>query len=493
MRGTVVRGIGLIVLAASAGCSVFQSHELRIDAAAGMYETAALDYRVDGGQLSEPLTVARIAGQQVTHQRLPSTPHPDCSVARLTIRYPHPAGKKGYALAKLFVETRTPVDPAAQAKKAVWEQWGDAIVTTARDIVPGMKASDDLFETWSLDISKADLDRAIAGMMQSGYFVNPSKTSIGVKLTAQVDKFEAVKSWTHEPELDILMERVRRQGLLLSYEHPLEAAGPMAAVAGGNDGKGAMLVSHNEEGPALVPAGPQSNAYQYPAEPAAPSVSPRYTPPAPSTVQPSPPYTPPRIGPNAPPRTGAQQMRPRQPQRTPNDQQPLTSPGGQSPPQRQPAAGATRNRNNPAARQPYPPQNRRRQAPPAASRNAASPNAAPKGGTNPADASRAGQPKLRWPWRKSNASANGQPGAPTAPNGSPQGPRRPLLPGYGRQPAPASGGPSYYGRPGRNSASPSGGYPGYPQAAAPADSSSSGGYPSGMPQPPQITSRPSGY
>lgn len=485
MRGTVVRGMGLAALAAVCGCSAFQPSTLRLDAAAGMYQKAVLDYRVDGGQLSEPLTVARIAGQQVTHQRLASTPHPDCSVARLIIRYPHPGGKNGVALAKLIVETRPLANPVAQANKAVWEQWSDVITTTARGMVPGMKANEDLYEVWSLDISKADLDRVIAGMMQNGYFVNPAKTSIGIELSAQVDKFEAVKNWTHEPELDILVERVRHQGQLLSYQHPLELGGPMTALASSGDDNRAMLVSHNEEGPSLVPAGPQNNAYQHQPEPEAVSPAQQYTPPVPAVTQPSLPYTPPPIGPNPQPQVGGQ-VRPLQ--RMPNYQRPMTPPAAQSPPQRQPAAGPMRNRNNPAARAPNPPQNRRQQAPPAASRNPAPPKAAPQNRANPADAS---QPRSRWPWRRSNTNANGQPAAPTAPNAQ-QDPRRPLLPGYGRQPAPpGNGAPSYYGRPGQNA--PQGGYPGYPQAAAPADNSSSGGYPTGMPQPPQITSRPSGY
>ena len=486
MRGTVVRGIGLIVLVASAGCSVFQSHQLRIDAAAGMYQSAVIDYRVDGGQLSEPLTVARIAGHQVTHQRMPSAPHPDCSVAHLIVRYPHPVGKKDVALAKLIVETRTPGNPVAAANKAVWEQWGDAIATSARDIVPGMKTNDDVYEVWSLDIAKVDLDRVIAGMVQNGYFVNPAKTSIGIELSAQVDKFEAVKNWTHEPELDILIERVRRQGQLLSYQHPLEVGGPTTAVAAANDGSQTILVAHNEEGPALLPAGPQNDTYQSPPEPATPAV-PQYTPPVqqytpPAAVQPSLPYTPPQIGPYAPPQGRVQPIRPTP--RMQNNQRPTTTPGGQTQP-RQPAAGPMRKGNNPAARGTYPPQNRRQQMPPAG--NAAPPNANGRG-ANPADTTRS-QSRIRWPWQRPNA--NGQSATPTAPNAMQPDPRRAMPGGYGRQPAsPGNRGPVNYGRPGQSPQQ--GGYPGYPQAAAPADGSS-GGYPSGMPQPPQITSRPSGY
>ncbi|HVA50566.1 MAG TPA: hypothetical protein VNH11_29745 [Pirellulales bacterium] len=458
MRGTV-RGIGLAALLSLAGCSVFQSHELRIDAAAGMYKAASLDYRVDGGQLSEPLMVARIAGQQVRHERMPSIPHPDCSVARLTIKYPHPGGKAGYAAAKLVVETRAPIKSVAQTKKAVWEEWGDALVTTARDIVPGVKASDDLYEIWSLDISKRDLDRVIAAMMQSGYFVNPTKPAIGVALAAQVDNFAASKNWTHEPELDILMERVRQQGQLVSYLHPIEAAGAATAAVAGQEGNRATLVAHNQEGPALFPAGPQTNSYPALPEPALPSVAPQYVPAAPNGQRPSLPYAPPGM---RLPRTA-----PAQPRQLRGMQRPTMPPGGQPAAPRSPAAGPGRNRNNTPARSPSPPPNRRPPMPPAASQN----RAAQPGTAQPADASPAGQPRFRWPWRRSNANAGGQPATTPPQGGNAPDSRRPRLPRYGTPPDPnGAGAPPFY------------------QGAMPPGAS-----PAGMPQPPQVTSRPAGY
>src|SRR5581483_1769790 len=98
---------GTLAGCAVAGCSALQPRSMRIDSAAGTYQGVTITYRVDGGQLNEPLTVARISGQQVSQQSLPSSPYPDRSVAQLSIRYPHPDGKADYALAELVVQTRT--------------------------------------------------------------------------------------------------------------------------------------------------------------------------------------------------------------------------------------------------------------------------------------------------------------------------------------------------------------------------------------------------
>ncbi|OYV71908.1 MAG: hypothetical protein B7Z74_06390 [Deltaproteobacteria bacterium 21-66-5] len=389
-------------------------------------------------------------------------------MARLTINYPHPGHKPGYAAAKLVVETRAPLKAVAQTKKAVWEEWGDAIATTARDIVPGVKASDDLYEVWSLDISKRDLDRVIAAMMQSGYFVNPTKPAIGVALAAQVDTFAASKHWTHEPELDILMERVRPQGQLVSYLHPLEAADAATAVAAGQEGNRATLVAHNEEGPALFPAGPQTNTYSTLPEPAAQSVAPQYAPAAPNGQRPSLPYIPPQVAPTAPPGMRPPRTAPAQGRQPRDMQRPTMPPGGQPAAPRSPAAGPWRNRSNPPARSPSPPPNRRPpMPPPAASQN----RAAQSGTAKPADTSRAGQPRFRWPWSRSNANAGAQPAATPPQGGNVPDPRRPRLPRYGIPPAPGGGGaPPFY------------------QGAM-----SPGASPAGMPQPPQVTSRPAGY
>lgn len=447
MRGTAFRAAGLCAALTLAGCSTFAPHTLQIDSAAGSYQGVTLTYRVDGGQLSEPLTVARINGRQVTQERLASSPYPDRSVIRLSIRYPHPNGKAGFALAEMVIETHAPPNAQnqGQSKKAFWQEWSDSFAAAARDILPGMKMSDGVFEAWALDISKSDLDRVVQGMSLSGYFVNPSKQAVGVELAVRIDNFQATKSWTREPELDILMERVRQEGRLVSYLHPNDTA--PAGVTYIPNRQGVTLAAHEQAGPALMPAGPQHNAYQLPSQ-------------GPPPFQPPPPaqgYAPP--GGYAPPNYAPPQAMP------PTAPQPNFPRGGG----------------------PLPPPYRRGIAPPSPAPGAA-PQYPPGGSTAaPAGQQAAGSAaprRFRMPWQRTPPEAKvAQPNPPPPQAGGYFDPRRQRPAGYpaaGRQPPngwnPARL-PRGYGRP----------YAPNPRGNAPAGGSAP------MPQPPQVETPGAGY
>lgn len=476
MRRPFVRGTWLAACLALGGCTILPPSTVRIESVAGMYQRVSINYRVDGGQLSEPLTVARISGQKVTQERLPSSPYPDHSLARLSIRYPHPDGKAGYALGELVIESRTPPNAEAQAKKAFWQQWVDAAASTARDIIPGVKPADGVYEAWAMDIAKGDLDRVIAGLSQSGYFVNPSKTAVGVELAARLDSFEAHKHWTREPELDNLMQRVQREGRLVSYERPVDSRGRGAALAAGPSANRVVLVSHEQEGPALAPAGPQNNVYLNPPGPTRPARSQQYTPPALPYTPPVASYAPEVDSLPAPATPAPARQSPRKPKTV-------------QPPRSAPPATASSPAGKPRNRWQYPPQYRRAAPKPSQeTANSAAAQAVPNG-------SRVfPQQRLpRMPWQKPRVTAGGQPTADPASPGPANNPdpRRPRLPRYGaQQPPPGGRTPPRLQRPRVNPTSPSGPY----SAQPPSDTSqTSGGYPAGLPQPPQISSRPSGY
>jgi hypothetical protein len=297
------------------GCHGVDVTPVRIDSLSGMYQTVTLNYRVDTGQLSEPVTVACISDHQVRQRQLPSSPHPDCSIAQLTVRFPHPSGKPGVAQAQVTIETRQPRRPV-QAKKASWEQWAGEVTQAARDLVPGLGSGDAVYEIWAMDIPRGELDLAIAGMTQSGYFIGPARPTLGVELAAKVDNFQARKRWARVPELDLLLDRVRQDGRLVSYQHPLESVEESAVAVNQASPFRTVAAQGNEiQGPALVPAGPQ--AYGPPSEPAGsyappPPLGPPVTgPPAyapPASVAPA--YAPPAVGgaagrgyspPNSPP------------------------------------------------------------------------------------------------------------------------------------------------------------------------------------------------
>ena len=103
MRRFAQSGAWLLACFALVGCQANGLTPVRIDSLSGMYQTVMLNYRVDTGQLSEPVTVARIADRQVRQQQLPSSPYPDRSIAQLTVRFPHPSGTRGVAHAVVVI------------------------------------------------------------------------------------------------------------------------------------------------------------------------------------------------------------------------------------------------------------------------------------------------------------------------------------------------------------------------------------------------------
>src|SRR4051812_19655544 len=76
-----------------------------LDSRAGLFETAALVYRLDAGRQTAPLSVTRVEGQHVSYDEVPSSPLADQSVGTLSVTYPHPTLGKQAAAATVIVET----------------------------------------------------------------------------------------------------------------------------------------------------------------------------------------------------------------------------------------------------------------------------------------------------------------------------------------------------------------------------------------------------
>lgn len=213
----------LAVLVLAAGCEAIQPRTVRIDSTIGMYQMAKLTYRIDAGKLSEPVNVANITGKQVSYEQKPSGPYADTSVARLAIEYPHPGGKPGYALAEVIIAARKPPATTQAAKKSTWRRLADDMhEMLTQNGLPGVKMADGIYEAWSLDLPRADLDGVIGQLSQAGYFHLAGNPTPGVNVSCKIDGQQCDKQWGHVSALDELVERVRHEGQLLSYTRPLD-------------------------------------------------------------------------------------------------------------------------------------------------------------------------------------------------------------------------------------------------------------------------------
>ncbi len=216
------RALACVLLSCLAGCSAsFPWRKVPLDATSGLYEDAALTYRVDAGKLGQPLDVLRVEHQRVSHEQVASSPLPNESIGTLSIKYPHPAGKQGYALARFVLDSGRP--------KTETDEPG-AIWTLLRrkadepDVPKSVEGSQpEIHESWEMDIAHAELD-AIFKMLANLGFYDKTRPG-GAHLTVRMNGVAQSKDWDQIPVLNQLVQRVRSEGRLVSYSRPTMSTG----------------------------------------------------------------------------------------------------------------------------------------------------------------------------------------------------------------------------------------------------------------------------
>ncbi len=166
----------------------------------GGYKSAEISYRVDAGQLSLPMSVARIEGRRVSFDEIVSRPQAGSASGRLSIQYPHPDGRPDVALARVEIQN-DPRPPVAYWKPSTWRRGGSE---TSDDAV--------CHESWRLDMGKADLDALIEQLRRDGCLTDEHPHAKGSELTIGFDGRRVTKPWGQSPALEAAMQRVRSRG-----------------------------------------------------------------------------------------------------------------------------------------------------------------------------------------------------------------------------------------------------------------------------------------
>jgi hypothetical protein len=227
---------GALLLGSMSGCQSLNPRSVQIDAASGRFQSAQLTYQVDTGRLSQPIQTARIEGQQVSYQQLPSSPLPDRSKARLSVQYPHPNGRAGFALAEVIVEADGRAEKTSSgAGQSTFQRMVGSFKDAMNDILPGMTYDSGVREAWAMDVSKEQLDLLVGGLANSGYFQYGPAPTPGIEVFTRLDGKIIRKNWRQVPELDAFIERVRHEGKLVSYVRPAGSQGAPADIAGGRN------------------------------------------------------------------------------------------------------------------------------------------------------------------------------------------------------------------------------------------------------------------
>lgn len=215
-----VSGAGFLTLVCvTAGCmAINRPPAIPYDSAASLFEEAKLTYRVDAGKLQVPVSVARIEGQLVSYEQVPSSLRDRESSGVLEILYPHPNKREGYGLARVTIQSKL---PSAIEPPATKSSFTKMVSESARKVpvVGSMVATEhEAEETWELDVPRAQLDRIVTRMNDQRYFERRTTSTETVKILAELDGHEVEKAWNRIDEMDELMVTVRSHGRLVSYK-----------------------------------------------------------------------------------------------------------------------------------------------------------------------------------------------------------------------------------------------------------------------------------
>jgi hypothetical protein len=209
------------------------NNESQLFSRASRYESASITYRVAPVAPGSAATGAVLASYQTASAPAGST----CRKTTLAIRYPHPAGRAGFARVELIVQAGK---PDATGTSSWMPGWLDRARRIANETLPGVSMNGGVQEALGLDLAVADLDRVVARLQQ------PIRPAAGVVRTreiliaAKINGTQLALANGPVAELDALAARVRREGRLISHSSatmdweidlPPGVASPAAASA----------------------------------------------------------------------------------------------------------------------------------------------------------------------------------------------------------------------------------------------------------------------
>ncbi len=216
------------LLALLAGCTgslpTMPWQKMPLDVASGLYDDAALTYRLDAGKLGQPLDVVRVEGQRVSYEQVASSPLAEESIGTLSVAYPHPLKGADAALARFMLDS-APAE--SKSKPTPWNPLAaqDTSQSAAPTTVAGSQP--EVHETWELDITHQELDALFKQITSVGFYQldRPGPTRLTVKLNGR----QQSKDWEQIPALNLLIQRIRSQGRLVAYARPAGSVGSATA------------------------------------------------------------------------------------------------------------------------------------------------------------------------------------------------------------------------------------------------------------------------
>jgi hypothetical protein len=216
----IIAAFCLATACSAAGCAHWPFY-MGPDLRQAPQQAAEVDitYRLDASRLNIPVAVARIEGQLVSYDDVAGSVSPDRTVGSLRIIYPSADAPTGYARIEVQVDAaplpKMPqLDDPAKGSASWYER-----LSSPRELPAAAS-----HETWAMNLPKAELDRLLGLLSTPGsVMAGKQAQTAGAMLTTHFNGHHYRGACRPVPQLDALMRKVRDQGRLVAYTHPLSS------------------------------------------------------------------------------------------------------------------------------------------------------------------------------------------------------------------------------------------------------------------------------
>jgi hypothetical protein len=137
-------------------------------------------------------------------------------VTMLAVRYPHPAGRAGYARLECITAT---IPDAAKSKSPGWLE---RVGKLADETMPGLSMSEGIHEATGLDLPIGEVEGVLARLQQSASSAESTTSAATnprqvVQVSYEIDGQAQPDFQRRVPELERLIARVRNEGSVVSH------------------------------------------------------------------------------------------------------------------------------------------------------------------------------------------------------------------------------------------------------------------------------------
>ena len=209
--------LGALAATCIAGCSGLGKNESQLFGGTSTTKSASITYRVvrdiAAREPTGPAVLQFLPGQR------PGT-DAERRITTVAIRYPHPAGKAGYARVECVVRKATTESASSSSSLPDWLERARKL---ADDSLPGLTLADGIHEAMGLDVPIAELESVLTAVRQMPASSNvQGDPRMTVRLASTIDGVAAPVRTSRVREIETLIGRVRRDGKLISHTTRIE-------------------------------------------------------------------------------------------------------------------------------------------------------------------------------------------------------------------------------------------------------------------------------